>query len=74
MLFRLFNAPTSFQEYINKILARKLDIFLVLYLDNIFIYTEDPGQLYLKAIYWVLEQFQKYGLYANLKKCQFYKY
>ncbi len=43
MSFGLSNAPASFQGYINKILAEKLDIFVVVYLDDILIYTEDPG-------------------------------
>ena len=37
MPFRLSNAPTSFYGYINKILAKKLDIFVIVYLDDIFI-------------------------------------
>ena len=41
MPFGLSNAPASFQGYINKILAEKLDIFVIVYLDDIFIYTED---------------------------------
>ncbi len=43
MLFELFNTPASFQGYINKILTEKLDIFVIIYLDNILIYTKDPG-------------------------------
>ena len=43
MLFGLSNAPATFQGYINKILAEKLDIFVVVYLDDILIYTKDPG-------------------------------
>ena len=43
LLFGLSNAPTTFQGYINKILAEKLDIFVIVYLDNILIYTKDPG-------------------------------
>ncbi len=42
MPFSLSNAPASFQGYINRILAEKLDIFVVVYLDDILIYTEDP--------------------------------
>ena len=41
IFFWLFNAPASFQSYINKISAEKLNIFVIDYLDDIFIYTKD---------------------------------
>ncbi len=44
-----------------------------MYLDDILIYTEDLGQLHVKAVRWVLEQLRKHGLYANLKKCHFHE-
>ncbi len=69
MPFGLSNAPASFQSYNNKILAEKLDIFIVVYLDNILIYTEDLAQPHIEAMRWVLEQLRKHGLYTNLKKC-----
>ena len=50
MLFGLLNAPASFQGYINKILAKKLDVFVIVYLDDILIYTEDEGQGHVKAV------------------------
>ena len=50
MTFSLFNAPASFQGYLNKILAEKLDVFVIGYLDNILIYTKDAGQGHVKAI------------------------
>ena len=50
MLFGLTNAPDSLQGFVNKILAKKLDIFVIVYLDNIFIYTKDPGKGHLKAV------------------------
>ncbi len=62
MPFGLSNPPASFQGYINKILAEKLDIFIMVYLNNILIYTKDPGQLHVDDVRWVLEQLQKYGL------------
>ena len=43
MSFELFNAPVSFQGYMNKILAKNLNVFVIVYLDNILIYTEDEG-------------------------------
>ena len=69
MLFGLFNAPATFQGYINKILAEKLDIFVIIFLDDILIYIKDSGQSYVEAIRWVLDQLWKHFFFANLKKC-----
>ena len=41
MLFGFFNTLALFQNYINKILAKKLDIFIIIYLNDIFIYNKD---------------------------------
>ena len=73
MPFGLFNAPATFQRYVNKILAEKLDVFVIVYLDDILIYTEDPGQSHVDAVRWVLDQLRKYSLFANLKKCRFHQ-
>ena len=50
MPFGLTNAPASFQGYINKILAEKLDIFVIVYLDHILIYTEDDKDGHVAAV------------------------
>ena len=73
MPFGLSNAPASFQGYINKILAKKLDIFIIMYLDDILIYTEDPGQAHVNVVQWILDILRKHRLYAKLKKCCFHK-
>ena len=73
MLFRFSNTLAIFQGYVNKILAKKLDIFVIVYLNNILIYTKDSGQPYVKAVCWVLDHLWKYSLFANLKKCCFYQ-
>ena len=73
MPFGLSNTPASFQGYINKILAKKLDIFVIMYLNDILIYTEDKDQGYVKVVRWVLEILRKNGQFVNLKKCWFHK-
>ena len=73
MPFGLSNVPVSFQGYINKILAKKLNVFVIVYLDDILIYTEDPGQGHVEAVRWVLDVLRRHGLFANLKKCRFHK-
>ncbi len=50
MPFGLTNAPATFQGYINEILAEKLDIFVIVYLDDIFIYTKNEGEEHIQAI------------------------
>ena len=50
MPFGLTNALESFQGYVNKILAEKLDIFVIIYLDDILIYTKVLGKGHVKAV------------------------
>ena len=73
MPFGLSNAPAVFQGYINKILAEKLNLFVIIYLNDILIYTEDPGQGHVEAVWWLLDVLKRHGLFANLKKCRFHK-
>ena len=72
MPFSFFNAPATFQSYVNKILAKKLYIFVIVYMDNILIYTKNLSQPHVEAVHWVLDQLRKYLLFTNLKKCHFH--
>lgn len=45
MPFDLFNILLSFQDYIHKILAVKLDDFVSVYLDNIMISTNKVNHI-----------------------------
>lgn len=51
MSFGLTNALAGFQDYINQIFGEKLDIFIMIYLDNILVYTKDLGQPYINVIW-----------------------
>ena len=50
MPFSLTNVPASFQKYINKILVEKLDIFIIVYLDDILIYTKNDGDGHIAVV------------------------
>ena len=70
MSFNLSNAPVTFQVYINKILASMIDVFYVVYLNDILIYSS------LLKKHWdhirqVLKCLCKFQFFANLKKCAF---
>ena len=55
MLFSFSNISVTFQRYINKILAKKLDIFIMIYLNDMLIYTKNLSQPYVEVIYRVLD-------------------
>ena len=69
--FRLSNAPASFQGYINKILAKKLDVFVIVYLNDILIYTKNAGQAYVNVVRWVLNKLRKHRLFCQTQKVSF---
>jgi hypothetical protein len=72
MPFGLTNAPAVFQDIINDILREFLDRFVVVYLDNILIYSETKEE-HEKHIRMVLKKFREHRLYCKLEKCQFFE-
>ena len=67
MPFGLTNALATFQAYINKVLSRLVDYFVVIYLNNILIYSK-PGEDYYTYVRIVIERLKKYKLYTKLSK------
>src|SRR5437667_4446853 len=72
MLFRLTNASATFQELINHVLYNHLNKFVITYLDNILIYSENEKN-HEKHVKKVLKKFQEKKLYLKLKKYEFHK-
>ena len=70
MPFGLTNAPAAFQSYINKTLRECLDVFVVVYLDDIVVYSsrEEDHEEHVRM---VLTALIEAGLYVKLSKCQF---
>ena len=53
-----------FQVYINRALASLVDIYYVVYLDNILVYS-DTRKEYVRDLYVVLERLRKFALYVS---------
>jgi hypothetical protein len=70
MPFGLSNAPATFQAYINDALHGLVDIFCVVYLDDILVYSSDESQ-HTEHVKAVLERLRQFKLYAKLSKCEF---
>ena len=71
MPFGLTNAPGSCQWFLNTIFADLLDVFVVIYLDDILVYPQDEKE-HVKHVSEVLQRLKRNGLYANGKKCLFH--
>lgn len=68
--FGLCSAPATFQRLMNEIFRQHLDVFVLVYLDDILVFSkneEDHAQ-HLHKVFEILRQHQ---LYAKLSKCAF---
>ena len=70
MFFDLINILVIFQLYINRVLVDLIDIYYIIYLDNILIYSTNPAD-HQRHIREVLERFKNFKLYLKLSKCEF---
>ena len=74
MPFGLINVPASFKSYIHKVLYKYLNIFVIVFLNNILIYSMEKSQheqhvrIVLKALL-VAELFMKLLKYLFSVKC-----
>ncbi len=71
MPFGLANALAIFQSLINKFLEERLDIFCIVYLEDILINKSKKRVKHKEAVRLVLKKLPKYSLYANFKTYRF---
>jgi hypothetical protein len=73
MPFGLTNVPASFQHFINDVLRPYLDIFVIAYLDDILIYSDNLKE-HRKHILKVLEALSEVGLHLKPEKSEFHQW
>jgi hypothetical protein len=71
MPFGLCNALATFQAYINCALVGLVDIYCIVYLDDILVYSDTCKQ-YVRDLREVLKRLRKFALYASFKKYKFF--
>ena len=71
MPFGLTNSPAAFQQFVNLVFADMLDVCVVVYLDDILIYSDNMED-HVEYIWEVLECLHQHKLFAKPKKCEFH--
>jgi len=67
----LTNAPAAFQRFVNSVFADMLDVCVIVYLDDILIYSQDLAS-HKNHVREVLRRLRKHRLYAKPEKCEFH--
>ncbi|KAE8206788.1 hypothetical protein CF327_g7489 [Tilletia walkeri] len=70
MPFGLCNAPSSFQRFMNDIFRDMVDVFVVIYLDDILIFSKTAAE-HEEHVKKVLERLRSTKLFAKAEKCEF---
>jgi len=71
MPFGLTNAPAAFQRFVNSVFADMLDVCIVVYLDDILVYS-DNMENHTKHVQEVLQRLRQHKLYTKPEKCEFH--
>ena len=66
----LTNAPATFQRFMNDIFADMLDVCVIVYLNDVLVYSENP-EVHREHVKEVLRRLRKAKLYAKIEKCTF---
>ena len=72
MPFGLCNAPATFQRIMNTVLREGLDQYVLVFLDDILIYSRTREE-HLRHIREVLSRLRSEKLFGRLKKCDFFR-
>jgi hypothetical protein len=70
MSFGLTNALAYFMNMMNKVFMEYIDKFVVVFIDNILVYSKDDGE-HEEHLRMVLQKLRDNQLYAKYSKCEF---
>jgi len=70
MSFGLTNAPAYFMYLMNSVFLPKLDKFVVVFIDDILIYSKNKEE-HVEHLRIVLTRLREHKLYAKFSKCEF---
>jgi hypothetical protein len=68
MSFGLTNAPAYFMYLMNKVFMEYLDMFVMVFIDDIVVYSRSEEE----HLCFILKKLQNHRLYAKLSKCEFW--
>nr|XP_016494342.1 PREDICTED: uncharacterized protein LOC107813580 [Nicotiana tabacum] len=71
MSFGLTNAPVAFMDLMNKVFRPSMDFFIMVSIDDIFIYSRSQGE-HEQHLRVVLQTLWEQRLYAKFSKCEFW--
>ena len=71
MSFGLTNAPAAFMSLMNEIFKPYLDLFVIVFIDDILIYSKSRKE-HEEHLRMVLEVLREKKLYAKFSKCEFW--
>ena len=71
MSFGLTNALAVFMDLMNRVFQNYLDSFVIIFIDDIFLYSKDEGD-HIGHLMVVLQTLKEHQLYSKYSKCEFW--
>jgi hypothetical protein len=71
MSFGLTNALTYFMYLMNKVFMEYLDKFIVVFIDDILIYSKNEEE-HIEHLHMILQKLREHQLYTKLSNCEFW--
>ena len=72
MPFGLCNAPATFQRLVNKVFAMEINHFIIVYLDNILVFSKSVEEHW-EHLKITLERLWEAKIFGRIHKCEFLK-